>query len=330
MRSSLVLAFLLLTISAAAAAPLTIRVAWTAVPADLTPVLLDKKDLLDHLGKSYTVEPVHFGEAATAVRALAAGEIDVAALPPPAFAIAVRNAGLDDLRIIADGYQDGVPRRYASEFLVRDDSAIATIDDLAGKVLAVDALGGMSDLALRAELRRYALDAPRRARIVAAPLPSLGAMLEAGKIDLAALGAPFSYMLKARGNARPLFTLRDALGPTEGLMLVARAGFLGRNRAAVIDFLEDDLRALRWFVAPVHRDEAVLIVAAFSRAPRALYDDYLFSDDDYYRDRAGRPDLAALQTTMNALRDLGFLDIALDVRHYADLSFIDEAAQRLD
>jgi len=29
-------------------------------------------------------------------------------------------------------------------------------------------------------------------------------------------------------------------------------------------------------------------------------------------------------------RGLGFLDIAGDVRHYADPSFIDEAAKRLD
>ena len=312
------------------AAPLPIRVAWTAVPLELAPVLFEQTDMLDHRGKSYTVEPVHFGEAATVVRALAAGEIDLAALSPAAFGIAIRNAGLDDLRIVADGYQDGVARRYSSEFMVRDDSAIGAIDDLAGKVLAVDTLGGMSDLALRAMLRRYGLGDRRLTSIVATPLPSMGAMLEARKIDLASLGAPFSYMLKARGTARPLFTVRDALGPTQGLMLVARAGFLERNRAAVTDFLEDDLRALRWFLDPAHRDEAVLIVAAFNRAPPSLYADYLFSDGDYYRDRDGHPDLAALQTSMNALRDLGFLDIALDVRHYADLKFIDEAAKRLD
>jgi sulfonate transport system substrate-binding protein len=315
--------------AAAAAAPLPVRIAWTAVPAELTPVLFEKKDMLDHLGKSYIVEHFHFAETATAVRALAADKIDIVALSPAAFGVAIRNAGLDDLRIVADGYQDGAARRYSSEFMVREDSAIRAVDDLAGKVLAVDALGGMSDLALRAVLRRYGLGEKRLTDIVATPAPAMGAMLEARKIDLASLGAPFSYLLKGRGTARSLFTLRDALGPTEGLMLVARAGFLERNQAALDDFFEDHLRALRWFLDPVHRDEAVLIVAEFNRAPRSLYADYLFSEDDYYRDRDGRPDMGALQKTMTLLRASGFLDIAIDVRHYVDLSFIDEAAKRL-
>jgi NitT/TauT family transport system substrate-binding protein len=330
MSAILAIIVLLASVLAAQAAPLPIRIAWTAVPAELTPVLLEQKDLLDHLGSSYAVEPVHFGETATVVRALAAGEIDLAALSPPALAFAVRNAGLDDLRIVADLYQDGVPRHYASEFLVRDGSDIRTIEDLAGKTLAVDALGGMSDLALRTALQKHGLDPQHDARIAVAPLPSQGAMLEAGKIDLAALGAPFSYRLKGRGTARPLFSIRDALGPSEGLVLVARDGFIQENRAALVDFLEDHLRALRWFLTPAHRDEAVQIVASFTRAPRALYDDYLFTDADYFRDRAARPDLAALQRSMDALRDLGFLDIAVDVRHYVDLSLIEEAAKRLD
>jgi NitT/TauT family transport system substrate-binding protein len=330
MRAVLAIAVLLVAAFAARAAPLPIRVAWTSVPAELTPVLLEKKDLLDRLGKSYTVEPVHFGESATVVRALAAGEIDLAALPPPAFAFAVRNAGLDDLRIVADLYRDGAPHHYASEFLVREASGIRTIDDLAGKILAVDALGGMSDLALRVMLQKHGIDPRQGAHIAVAPVANQGAMLEAGKIDLAALGAPFSYMLTGRGTARPLFTLRDALGPSDGLVLVARAGFVAENHAALVDFFEDHLRALRWFLDPAHRDEAVLIVASFTHAPRALYDDYLFTDGDYFRDRGARPDVAALQHSIDALRDMGFLDIAIDVRHYVDLNLIDEAAKRLD
>jgi sulfonate transport system substrate-binding protein len=319
---------LLVTCGGAAAAPLDIRIAWSTIPAELTPVLFEKKDLLDHLGRSYAVQFVHFGASDTALRALAAGDIDIAAFSPVTFAVAVRNAGMDDLRIVADGYEDGVPRHYASEFLVREDSAIATVEDLAGKVLAVDAAGGLYDLALQAMLRRHGLGRGDY-RAVEAPLANLGAMLDRRKIDLAALGAPLSYMVKGHGLARTLFTLRDALGPTPGLMLVARANFLDRNRAALGDFFEDYLRALRWFLDPAKRDEAVLIVAEVSHLPRPLLAQYLFTAGDYLRDRDARPDLGALQKTMGALRDLGFLDIAIDVRHYADLSFIVGAAARL-
>ena len=95
------------------------------------------------------------------------------------------------------------------------------------------------------------------------------------------------------------------------------------------DFFEDYLRALRWFLDPAHRDEAVMIVASFTRAPRAMFDDYLFTADDYYRDPDARPNLAAVQKAMDALRAEGIIDIAIDARPYADPSFVEEAGRRL-
>jgi sulfonate transport system substrate-binding protein len=324
-RVALVLVAIILA-GSAEGETLAIRIAWTTVPAELTPVLFEKKDMLDHLGSSYTVEHLHFGPSATVVQALAAGEIDIAALAPVTFAAAIRNGGLEDLRIVADDYQDGVAGSYSSEFMVRDASEIRDVEDLRGLVLAIEARGGASDIGLHAMLRRHGLEDQR---IVETPVTSMGAMLEAGKIDLAALPAPFSYVLKARGTARTLFTVRDALGPTQGLMLVARAEFLAAHRAALADFFTDYVRALRWFLAPANRDEAVQIVAAFTRAPRALFDDYLFTADDYYRDPDARPNLSAVQRAMDALKADGFLDSAVDARHYADMSLVEEAVHRL-
>lgn len=329
MLLALVMVAMSLAGPAPGAEPLTIRIAWSTVPAELTPVLFQKKDMLDYLGSSYVVEHLHFGPSAAVVQALAAGDIDIAALAPVTFAAAIRNGGVEDLRIVADDYQDGVAGHYSSEFMVRDASEIRTVEDLEGRVLAIDARGTASDLGLSAMLRRHGLVDPKSYRIVETPVTNMGAMLEAGKVDLAALGAPFSYALKARGSVRTLFTLGDALGPSQGLMLVARTEFLAAHRAAVTDFFEDYLRALRWFLAPVHRDEAVQIAAAFTRAPRALFDDYLFTADDYYRDPDAQPNFAAVQRTVAALRADGFLDSAPDARHYADTSFVEEAARRL-
>ncbi len=289
----------------------------------------EQKDLLDHQGVSYAAEPVHFSDSAPILRALAAGQIDLAPLAPNAIGVAIQNAGLDDLRIVADIYQDGARRHYSSEFMVRDASPIRAVEDLRGKVMALDAMGGMSEIALRAMLRGHGMAGTRDADIVESPLPGMGALLEQRQIDLAALTAPFSYVLSMRGTARTLFSRADALGPSEGLVLVARAEFLDRNRPALDDFFEDYLRSLRWFLAPAHRDEAVLIVAQASRVPAELLDAYLFSDGDYFRDRDGRPDLDALQRSFDRLHEAGFLDIAIDARAHADLSFLDDAARRL-
>jgi NitT/TauT family transport system substrate-binding protein len=312
-----------------AAAPLPVRIAWTSVPTELAPILFAQKDLLDHQGVTYAAEPVHFSDTAPILRALAADQIDLAPLAPNALGVAIQNAGLDDLRVVADEYQDGARGHYSSEFMVQDPSPIRAVEDLRGKVLAVEAAGGMSEMALRVMLGRHGVAEPGAIDLVMAPLPSQGAMLEQGKIDLAALGAPFSYVLKSRGTVRTLFTLADALGPTDALMLVARADFLARNRAALDDFFEDYVSARRWLLAPAHRDEAVRIVAQASRVPAELLDEYLFTDGDYFRDRDARPDPAALQRSLDLLRQAGFLDIAVDANTLCDPSFIDEAARRL-
>jgi NitT/TauT family transport system substrate-binding protein len=123
--------------------------------------------------------------------------------------------------------------------------------------------------------------------------------------------------------------MRDVLGPTQSLMTVARASYLEQNRAALQDFFEDYLRGLRWFLDPANRDEAVGIVAQFNRQPVAVFADYLFTNDDYYRDRDGNPNLDALQNNLRVLREVGFLDIDIDATRHADLSFIAEARRRL-
>ena len=312
-----------------AEAPLPVRIAWTSVPTELAPILIVQKDLLDHQGVTYAAEPIHFSETAPVLRALAAGQIDLAPLAPNALGVAIQNAGLDDLRVVADDYQDGAPGHYSGEFMVRDLSPIRAVEDLRGKIVAVEAAGGMSEMALRIMLDRHGVAEPGEIDLAMAPHPSQGAMLEQGKIDMAALGAPFSYVLKSRGTTRTLFTLADALGSTDASMLVARAEFMSRNRAALDDFFEDYVRARRWFLAPAHRDEAVRIVAQASRVPADLLDDYLFTDGDYFRDRDARPDPAALQRSLDLLRQTGLLEIAIDAKALCDPSFVDEAVRRL-
>src|SRR5262249_4326440 len=94
--------------NAGAAEPLKIRLAWAVVPAELSPLLSAKPGIARHGGATYTVEPIHFAAAPFMITALAAGEVDVAPFSYSTIPNAVHNAGLTDLRIIADEFQDGV------------------------------------------------------------------------------------------------------------------------------------------------------------------------------------------------------------------------------
>jgi sulfonate transport system substrate-binding protein len=316
-------------VGAATADPLKIRIAWTTVPGQMTPILFEPSDRVKHQGTSYTVEHVHFAGSGPMVTGLATGEVDIAPLAPSSFGLALQNARLDDLRIISDDYQDGVPGHYSSEFLVRADGPIRAVEDLKGKVLAVNAVGGGSDSALRAMLRRHRLEDRKDYSVVETQFSTMPAMLEEGKVDLISEVLPFSYTLHRDAHVRTLFTARDVFGTTQSLFNVARAGFLEKNRAALNDFFEDYIRSLRWFLAPENRDKAVDIVARFNKRPVALFAPYLFTAEDNYRDPDGRPNLGALQQNMKDQKELGLLSVDVDVKAHADLSFVDEAVRRL-
>src|SRR5436853_1091890 len=94
--------------AAAAQTPVKIRAAWVAPVANWASILLEKKDLARHLGKSYVMEPVRFAGTPPMITALATNELEVANLAYSTLAIAIQNAGMSDLRVIADEFRDGV------------------------------------------------------------------------------------------------------------------------------------------------------------------------------------------------------------------------------
>ena len=116
-------------------------------------------------------------------------------------------------------------------------------------------------------------------------------------------------------------------------MWVAREGFIAKNRAALVDFMEDALRIERWYIDPANHDEAVKIAVEITKAPPERWNSWLFKKDgqngDYYRNPEGKPDLDALQKSIDLQVQYGFAKEKIDVKKYVDLSVVEEAAKRL-
>ena len=308
--------------------PVKIRVGWVVVPASSAPLVLEKKDILKHYGRSYVAEATRFEGTPPVITALAAGQLDVGPLAFSSFGLAIENAHMDDLRVICDEVQDGVPGHGSNEFMVLNDGPVKTIADLKGKVLATNAMGSAVDIAMRAMLRRSGLEANKDYTIVEAPFPAMRAMLAERKADLVSAVPPFSLDPELRAMAHPLFTQKDAFGVTELTVWTARTGFIAQNRAALVDFLEDTIRAVRWYTDPKNHDEAVAIVARLVKAPPARVD-WAFGSRDQFRDPDCMPNLTALQNNLRQQKEVGFLKGDIDVKSYADLSLVEEAAKRL-
>ena len=312
----------------ARAAPVTIRVGWVVVPASSAALVLAKKDLLANFGKSYVAETIHFEGTPPVITALAAGELEIGPLAFSSFALALQNAHMDDLRVICDEIQDGVPGHGTNQFMVLKDGPIKKVADLKGKVLATNVMGSAVDIAMRAMLRRSGLEANKDYTIIEAPFPAMRAILAEKKADLISAVPPFALDPNLTAIADTLFTQKDAFGITQLTMWTARTGFIQEHRAALVDFLTDVVRAIRWYTDPKNHQEAVDVVAKLNKAPPARME-WAFGPKDQYRDPNGTPNLEALQNNLQLQKQVGLLSADIDARKYSDLSMVEEAAKRL-
>jgi NitT/TauT family transport system substrate-binding protein len=316
----------------AEAQPLKLRIGWAITPAQMHAVIFNpdfvKTGVLKHYGKSYTVELTLFRGSTPQITALAAGELDIAALAFSSFGLAIQNAHMSDIRAIGDLYQDGVPGYYTSEFVVKADGPIKSVADLKGKVIASNGLGGAIDVAMRKMLRDKGLEDKRDYQIVEVQFPAMPAMLNEGKIVLAGMVAPFSIEEKKAGHVRTLFTLADSMGVAQTTLLAARTPFIEKNRATLVDFFEDFQTGTRWFLDPKNRDKALAIIAAVTKQPASSFADWVLTGQDYFHDPDVRANDKALQANLDVQKQVGFLNVAIDVSKYADNSLVDEAAKR--
>ena len=154
-----------------AAEPYHLRIGWVVSPADLATLMFLKPELAPHAGKTYIPELIHFAGTSTAMTALASGDLDCAALAYSTFALGIVNAGMTDLRVIANSFQDGAPGYHTNDFVVRKEDAIHTVADLKGKILASNQAGSAVDVALRAMLAKYDLRDKRDVTIIEVRFP---------------------------------------------------------------------------------------------------------------------------------------------------------------
>jgi sulfonate transport system substrate-binding protein len=97
---------------------------------------------------------------------------------------------------------------------------------------------------------------------------------------------------------------------------------------AMVDLMEDTLRIVRWYLDPNNHDAVAVIAARVTKQTPDRFG-WLFTEQDDYRDPNMMPDLAALQVSMQLMKDMGFVRAVVDVGKHADLSLIDEAGKRL-
>ncbi|GGM81864.1 sulfonate ABC transporter substrate-binding protein [Longimycelium tulufanense] len=156
------------------------------------------------------VEIVTVPSGAESVTQLVGGSLDIAFSTYPAF-VTAQAKGAGDLKIVAEA-QSAKPG--TSVIATGPHSAIRRPQDLAGRTVAVTAVGTMASALVEATARVHGVD-PRTLKWAQMGFPEMTAALQRGDVDAALLAEPFITLARKKAGARVV--VDTGIGPTEGI-----------------------------------------------------------------------------------------------------------------
>lgn len=98
------------------------------------------------------------------------------------------NVGIQVVSNLTNGAD--APNQGINALLVKPDSGIDSIEGLAGKTIAVNGLGGVDDVTIKAILDDHGVD-PASVEFTEVPFPDMNAAVESGQVDVASQPEPF-------------------------------------------------------------------------------------------------------------------------------------------
>jgi NitT/TauT family transport system substrate-binding protein len=328
MKTLIALGVALLVAGTAGAEPLKLRIHWAQSPGHWAPLIAKvgaNHNVHKHYGKSYVVEPIFMGGSGPALQALAADELDVTGLSPQAIANGVVEAKLR-LKVIGQQFSTDVPGYEGNSFWVKKGE-IKKIEDLRGKTVGVNARGSTIDAAARTMLSRHGLEDGKDYQIVEVRFPAQLAALKSDRVALAILARPWDEEGAKDPTLAPLFSMGDAIGPTETITYVGKEDFVKKHRAALVDFLEDNIRLRRWATGPGHAQAVKLVAEIVKKPPAEL--DFAFTKRDSYREPNAKVNVARLQKNIDDLVKVKLLKSSIQVKDVVDPTLAEEAARRV-
>ena len=317
---------------ASSAEPLKIRLQYSSLPGQFGPLVTGapkyKKDLYKFYGKSYVVEPIFMAGSGPALIALATKEIDIAGLSPQTLGAAVLEAKLD-VRVFAQQLTTDMPGWAGTSFWVRK-AEIERVPDLKGKVIATNSLNTSVDATVRMHLETFGLKEGKDYQFVEVRFPAQLAALESKRVDMTILLAPWSFRAERNPTLKPLFTSVEVVGPSDNAAWASRTEWIKENRAALVDFLEDNMRLRRWMYDSTTRSDALKLVAEVTKQPIENFESYVFTREDNYRDPHATIVVERFQNSLDILHKAGLLPARIDASIYIDTSLTEDAKARFE
>jgi NitT/TauT family transport system substrate-binding protein len=202
--------------------------------------------------------------------------------------------------------------------MVAKESPIRGYADLAGKTVAVNALGNVIDVTLNAALERHGVDRAGVERLEV-PFPDMLAALDAGRVDAAFLATPFKTIAEQSGKYRAVgFSIYETRPE-----LIHTTYFVSRTWA------DGNPELLERFLSALHR--SMLYAAGHERETRAAVGALVEMPEnviDALPPINRRPDCEELEVSSELMGDLmveyGALERAPDLQALIRPGFCDD------
>jgi NitT/TauT family transport system substrate-binding protein len=210
-------------------------------------------------------ELVSLPGGAKILEALGAGSLDVGFSNVISLLLA-RAAGIPFVSVAGGPAQDAGHRDHA--VLVRADSGITSVSDLAGRRIALNTRRNIDDLMVRLLLRKHAVQEDQ-VTFVEIPFPRMLSVLESGDVDAVAAIEPFVTLgARMSGNRVLTYNYLEIQPVTEISTYVVDRGWLERHRDLAVRLRNVLTRAAEY--ANEHPEEVRSILTRYTRMDEEL------------------------------------------------------------
>jgi len=283
--------------------PLKIIVA----PVHFEPAYIaDRMGFFEEQGLDVTVQPGADAQANFA-QALS-GDVDI--VTTSWTVMATSNAeGVPVTAIASNGYISAESK--GSGVLVRPDSGISSIADLAGKTIGVQGVRSGSDLAVLLAAEDAGID-PDSLTQVALPFPAMQAALESGQVDAVMAVDPFFSQIAAAGMDN-LGNMQAQFTPdVPSTVWATTDNWLAENSETAEKFAAAMEEAVAYYEDPENLEEVRAITAEISQTDIEKVTKVLPTISVSFNRQAASDNLAALSRLGYLTKDVTFEDMVWD------------------
>ena len=217
------------------------------------------------------------------------------------------------LAAVANGVYQTSPEthgegRSTAEILVNSDSPIVDPADLEGATVAVNALGGVQELAARNSLEANGVD-PSSIKFVELPVPTQPDALAQGQVDAIFAAEPFETIALNEGARIVLSPYNDTEFPLDLAIYITSQQFLSEQADVVERFGRAINRSMAY--AQSNPDEARATIGEYTDLPPAVLADVVLSYWDPAVSRDSLEEQANLALTSGLLKNAPDIDAML-------------------